>query len=191
MAIGLLVIVLYVKRLRDDNGQLREQLSILEKEKEALEQRAPLSQTAANGERVRLLEEQLKLEQQVNEAQARHIASLQPTTPAVVSWMLTSALRSTRSPDMVTLPQSARVVSIALPVENGEQISSYRAIIQTTTGEQRRERAGLRANKIRKSVSFELPASYFKETSYKLTLLGKDDNGLELALDYYFTVARR
>lgn len=148
-------------------------------------------QSEAGPERIRQLEEQLKLEQQANEAQAQHLASLQPMMPVVVSWTLTPPLRSSGSPDKVTLPQSAKFVSITLPVENSTQVSSSRAIIQTTTGEQRQEHAGLRANKTGKSVLLKLPASYFTGTSYKLTLVRKDKDDVELSQDFYFTVTRR
>jgi len=185
LVLGLLFLFSQFRQLRNDNDQLRAQLASLEREKASLEESARVSRSAVSVERIRQLEEQLKLEQQANEA------SLQPTTPIVVSWALTPALRSTGSPDKVTLPHSAKFVSITMPIESGAQISRSRAIIQTTTGEQRREQAGLRANKTGKSVSLKLPASYFTETSYKLTLVRKDKDDVELSQDFYFTVTRR
>jgi hypothetical protein len=137
------------------------------------------------------LEEQLKLEQQVNEARAQRLASLQPATPVVASWTLMPTVRSMGSPDQVRLPRGAKFVSIMMPVESDGQPSGYRAIIQTTAGAQRREKAGLRANRTGKTVSLKLPAGYFTETSCKLTLVGKDKDAAEFALDYYFTVTKR
>jgi hypothetical protein len=195
LAVSLLVTVVGLgflfsqfRQLSNGHEQLRAQLANLEKEREAL---AHSSQPGANGERIRQLEEQLKLEHQVNEAQAQQLAILQPTTPTVTSWMLTSALRSANSPDRVTLSREARFVTITIPIDSEEKISSYHAILQTTTGEQRRQLAGLRVNKTGKAVSLKLPANYFKETSYKLTLVGTDKDAKELARDFYFTVAKR
>jgi hypothetical protein len=115
--------------------------------------------------------------------------------PVVVSWVLTPALRSTGSPDKLALPHSAKFVSITMPIESGAQIAGSRAIIQTTTGEQRREITDLRANKNGESVSLKLPASYFASyfnaTSYKLTLVRKDKDGGDLSQDFYFTVTWR
>ena len=190
MVLGLLFLLSQVRQLRHDNDQLRTQLASLEREKQSLDESVRTSQSDAGAERIRQLEEQLKLEQQANEAQAQHLASLQPTMPVVVSWTLTPALRSTGSPDIVALPHSAKFVTITLPIESATQISSSRAIIQTTTGEQRREITGLRANKTGEAVSLKLPASYFTGTSYKLTLVRKDQDDVELAQDFYFTVTR-
>jgi len=191
MVLGLLFLFSQFRQLRNDNDQLRAQLASLEREKESLEESARISRSDVSVERIRELEEQLKLEQQANEAQTQHLASLQPAMPVVVSWALTPALRSMSSPDQVTLPPSAKFVSITMPIESAAQIAGSRAIIQTTTGEQRREQAGLRANKTGKSVSLRLPASYFTETSYKLTLVRKDKDNVELSQDFYFTVTRR
>lgn len=191
MVFGLLFLLSQVRQLRHDNDQLRAQLASLEREKESLEESARISQSGASAERIRQLEEQLKLEQQANEAQAQHLASLQPAMPVVVSWTLTPALRSSGSPDKVTLPHSAKSVLISMPIENAAQVSSSRAIIQTTIGAQRREITGLRANKTGDSVSLKLPASYFTETSYKLTLVLKDKDSGELSQDFYFSVTRR
>jgi len=191
MLFGFLFLLSQVRQLRRDRDQLRAQLASLESEKQSLEERERILRSDAGPERIRQLEEQLKLEQQANEAQAQHLAGLQPTMPVVVSWTLTSSLRSSGNPDKVTLPQSAKFISITLPVENVSQVSSSRAIIQTTAGEQRREITGLRANKTGDSVSLKLPASYFIQTSYKLTLVRKDQDNVELSQDFYFTVTRR
>lgn len=186
MIFGVFFLVAQVRQLRHDNNQLRAQLAGLEREKQSLE-----VQSEAGGERIRQLEEEIKLEQQANEAQAQHLASVQPTMPVVASWTLTPALRSPGSSDKVTLPQSAKFVSITLPVENAPQTSRLRAIIQTTTGAQRREITGLRTNKTGEGVSLKLPVGYFTETSYKLTVVRTDKDNLELSQDFYFTVSRR
>jgi hypothetical protein len=187
IVIGLLLL-LQILHLRATNDQIRTRIDKLESEKESLEE-GGLSADASN-ERIRQLEEQLNVEQQVNEAQARRLARVQPTTPVVASWNLTSAMRSQNTPDSVTLPRSAQFVLINVPIEPDEHLSSYHAIIQTTTGEQRREIAGLRSNKGTKTVSLRLPAGHFMETTYKLTIVGEDQDGLVLARDYYFSVAR-
>jgi hypothetical protein len=189
LAIALLLSFSKIKRLRNHNDQLRAEIASLEREKESHERNAENSQSESK--RVRQVEEQLKLEQQANEAQAQRLATLQPTTPVIASWTLTAAFRSATAPDEVTLPRSARFVSVTIPIDGEEQIQIYRAIIQTTTGEDLREQKGLRANKAGNSVTLKLPSDYFKETSYKLTLVGKDKDAVELARDYYFTVRRR
>jgi hypothetical protein len=186
MILGALFLVFQVRQLRRDNDELRGQLGNLEREKQSLE-----VQSKAGSERMRQLEEEIKLEQQANEAQAQHLASLQPTMPVVASWTLTPAVRSPGNPDKVTLPHSARFVSITLPVENARQASRLRAIIQTTVGAQRREITGVRANKTGEAVSLKLPAGYFTEKSYKLTLVRIDEDNVELSQDFYFTVSRR
>lgn len=189
LVFGLLFLFSQFRQLRHDNDQLRARLA--EREKASLEERARSSPSDVDVERIRQLEEQLKVEQQANEAQAQHLASLQPAMPVVVSWALSPALRSLGSPDKVTLPHSAKFVSITLPIGSTSQIAGARAIIQTNTGEQRREQSGLRANKTGTAVSSKLPASYFTETSYKVTLVLKDKDGVELPQDFYFSVTRR
>ena len=189
LVLGLLLLFFQFRRLRHDNDQLRAQVAGLQSDKVSLEEGARTSR--ADIERIRQLEEQLKLEQQANEEQAQHLASLQPAEPVVVSWTFTPTLRSMGSPDKVKLPRSAKFVLLTLPVESDAQLTSARAIIQTTTGQQRREEAGLRVNKTGKSVSFKLPASYFTQTSYKLTLVLKDKDAVELPQDFYFAVTRR
>ncbi len=190
VALGLLFLFVQSRQLRNDNDQLRARVADLEKEKE-LEASTSISRSGVDLERIRQLEEQLKLEQQANEAQAQYLASLQPAMPVIVSWALSPALRSMGSSDKVTLPHNARFVSITLPIGSTAQIAGARAFIQTTTGKQRREPAGLRANKTGTAVSLKLPASYFTATSYKLTLVLKDQDGVELPQDFYFTVTRR
>jgi hypothetical protein len=189
LVVGLLFLFIQFRQLRHDNDQLRAQVSNLQNEKVSLEEAARTSRSDV--ERIRQLEEQLKLEQQTNDAQAEHLASLQPTEPVTVSWELTPPLRSMNQPDSVALPRSVKFVSLTLPVEIDSQLLNARAVIQTTTGQQRREAAGLRVNKAGKSVSFKLPASYFTETSYKLTLVQQDKDNQELSQDFYFTVTRR
>lgn len=191
LVLGLLFLFSQFRQVRHDNDQLRARLGSLEREKGSHEESARSSPSDAGAERIRQLEEQLKVEQQANEAQAQHLASLQPAMPVVVSWALTPALRSMGSPDKVTLPHSAKFVSITLPIGSTAQIAGARAIIQTNTGEQRREQSGLRANKTGTAVSLTLPASYFTETSYKMTLVLKDKDGVELSQDFYFAVTRR
>lgn len=186
MILGALFLVFQVRQLRRDSDQLRGQVGNLERQKQSLE-----VQSKAGAERMRQLEEEIKLEQQANEAQAQHLASLQPTMPVVASWTLTPALRSPGSPDKVTLPPSARFVSITLPVENARQTSGLRASIQTTAGAQRREITGVRANKTGEAVFLKLLASYFTENNYKLTLVRTDQDNVELAQDFYLTVSRR
>jgi Tfp pilus assembly protein PilN len=187
MGFGLMFLFAQFRQLRTDNDQLRTQVASFEKEKQSL---ANARTSQSDAERIRQLEEQLKFEQQANEAQAQHLASLQPTTPVVVSWALTRALRSTGSPDKVMLPHSAKFVSITMPIQDAVQVLGFRAILQTTNGDQRQEHTGLRVNKTGTSVSLKLPASYFTETSYKLTLVRKDNDGAEVAQDFYFTVTR-
>lgn len=190
-SLALIVIGLFllfqILHLRATNDQMRARIDKLEREKESLEQGARGGNDS--NERIRQLEEQLNVEQQVNEAQAQRLARLQPTTPVVALWTLTSTLRSQNSPDNVKLPRSAQFVLISVPIEPDEQMPDYRAIIQTTTGEQHREEA-LRAVRGGKTVSLKLPAGYFTETTYKLTLVGRDRDSGELARDYYFTVTR-
>ena len=91
----------------------------------------------------------------------------------------------------MTIPRSAKFVLITLPVEGAAQASGAGAIVQTTDGQQRREITGLRANTSGASVSLKLPASYFAATNYKLTLVRKDKDDVELSQDFYFTLTRR
>lgn len=191
-SLALIVIGLFllfqILHLRATSDQMRSRIDKLEKEKESLERAG--SNADASDERIRQLEEQLSVEQQVNEAQTQRLARLQPTTPVMASWSLTSAMRSPNSPDSVTLPRTAQFVVISVPIEPDEHLSNYHAIIQTTTGEQRREIAGLRSNRAARTVPLKLPAGYFTETTYKLTLVGRDRDSGELGRDYYFTVTR-
>lgn len=181
LVLGLMFLVVQFRQLRRDNARLRAQVAGLQNEKVSLEEAA----------RSRQLEEQRKLEQQSNDAQAEDRTNLLETEPATVSWDLTPPLRSLGTPDQVLLPQSTKAVLLRLPIESDSQLSSARAIIQTTTGQQRREVAGLRVNKTSKSVSFNLPASYFTETIYKLTLVRIDKDNQELSQDFYFNITRR
>lgn len=191
LALALLAQFFQTRRLRTENDRLRAQVSVLESEKASLEQSEPAPRPESIGESARQPQEQLGAGQQSDEASAHSSAGRQAVVPAVASWVLTPALRSSGSPDRVTLPRGAKSVSIKLPVETDGRPAGFRAVIQTTAGGLRRELAGLRADRTGTSVSLKLPADYFTETSYKLTLLRKETGGEELALDFYFTVAKR
>jgi len=177
-------VTLEVRQLRNANRVLREQIADLER------QRASSMQSNEADERIARLEEQLRIERLSNEGQAKRLSQLQPGSPVVASWILSPVTRSADSPDSVNLPDSARFVLITMPVDRGVEASGYRVVIQTTTGEQLRKLAGVRSGNGTTGVAVRLRADYFKNATYKITLIG-DATGAELSWDYYFTVKRQ
>jgi hypothetical protein len=191
LAFALLAQFSQTRRVRTENEKLRARITALESERASREQSARGPQPGAAAESAPQTEAQPGVVREADGARAQPPAERQPSSSALASWTLTPALRSAGSPDRVTLPRGAESVSIRMPVEAGGRPAEYRAVIQTTAGRHRRELAGLRADRAGDSVSLKLPASYFSEAAYKLTLLRKEAGGEELALDFYFTVSKR
>lgn len=191
LAVALLALFSQTRRLRTENDRLRAQISALDSEKASLEQSARGPRPEAADETARQSEDQLGVGQQTEEVPPHGPAGRQTAAPAVASWTLTPALRSSGISDRVTLPRGAKFVSIKMPVGADGRPAGYTAVIQTTAGGLRRELTSLRADRAGTSVSIKLPADYFDETTYKLTLLRREAGGGELAQDFYFTVTKR
>ena len=74
----------------------------------------------------------------------------------------------------------------------GEDIASYRAVLQTPEGQVILEKEGLRARSSRRGVCVKLLVSADQiGDSFKLTLQGKAADGIEIAQDYYINVVRK
>jgi hypothetical protein len=181
LAVVISVVLLEVLQLQNANRDLREKIADLER------QQASSPDANEADEHIARLEEQLRIERLANEDQARRLSQLQPVNPVVASWILSPSTRSADTPESVNLAGTARFVLITMPVEGIVDAPAYRVIIQTTTGEQLRTLQGSRVNH---GVVVRLRADYFKNATYKITLIGGPTT-TELSWDYYFTVNRR
>jgi len=190
---GIAYLVVTQRQLRRDLEQLSAERTQSEREKAQLSrdtQTARLEQ-AAQRDRIRELESQLAQER---ERQAQEISKRDGGVGAVLaSLILTPSLRSTGASDVLTLPSTVKTVSLIMPVAHGEQITSYRAVLQTSEGQVVLAKEGLRAQASRRGrdVTIRLPAARLIADSYKLTLQGKAVDGVDIAQDYYFNIRRQ
>lgn len=186
---GLAYLGVTERRLHREVERLRAERAQGEQEKAGLAREAQTAgqNQAAERDRIRQLEQEL--------AQARQHQERQSETGSAVlaSLVLTPPLRSGSTPDSLTLLPTTKTVSLIIPVANGEQIASYRAVLQTTGGQLVLTRARLRPPRSRRgrNISLRFSAARLTGDSFKLTLQGKAAEDIEIAQDYYFNVLRK
>jgi hypothetical protein len=198
LIVSLAYLVVTQRRLRRDLEQQRAERIQTERAKElpspdaqAVQQNQRDSSEAAERERLRQLELQ---EAQAREQQKQNTATRgEQSSPGMASLILTPALRSGGTPDVLSVPSSVKTIALIIPVVNGEQITSYRAVLQTTEGQAVLVREGLspRLSRRAASVTLRIPAARLKGDTFKLTLQGTAADGIEIAQDYYFKVVRK
>lgn len=111
---------------------------------------------------------------------------------ALASLILTPAMRSGGTPDLLTLSPETKTVSLVMPVPPKERIARYAAVLQTTSGRLILSNVRLRPLASNgRTVSLRLSASQLASETHKLTLLGKARPGTEVAYDYYFQIVRK
>lgn len=173
-----------VERLRAERNQMEEQKSSLERQMQA-----DAGEQAVYQEQIR------RLQAELDRASSNDRQQTTPETAGGVlaSLVLTPALRSGGAPDLLTLTRATRTVSLVVPVANEEQTASYRLTLQTTQGRLVFSRDGLRPQSRQKvrTITYRLAAARLSGANYKLTLVGRTVDGVEIAQDFYFNVARK
>ena len=111
---------------------------------------------------------------------------------ALASLILTPAMRSGGAPDLLTLSPETKTISLVIPVPQEERIANYTAVLQTTSGRVILSNVRLRPRPSNgRTVYLRLSASQLASETHKLTLLGKAEDGIEVAYDYYFQIVRK
>lgn len=198
LAVGVIYLIVTERQLRRELEQVRSERMQLEQEKGNL---AGQTQTAQQ-DQATLRDRNQQLEQELTQARRSQerqeeiqVGTRQPKTSnaLLASLVLTPAVRSGGTPDVLTLSHSTKTVLLVMPVPNEEQIASYRAVLQTTGGHLvfRQERLRPQLSRRGRALSLRLPAARLPNQSYKLTLQGKAADEIEIAQDYYFNVVRK
>ncbi len=187
---------IHQRHLQKENEQLQARTSQIEREKEILSQQTQHSeqQQTEQQERIRQLEEELAIIKARKENDKPENET-PVTISTIVSLILTPALRSEGKVDKLELTPKTREVSISVLIDSREQIPNYRALIQINEGNGRIifDKLNLKpSGKDRnRKVVFKIPVKILTAQNYKLTLQGRTDDGIDIALDYYFQVARK
>ena len=192
----LLVMVAALAYLSVTERRLRREVERLQVERGTIEQaqvglaakaQAAEQQQATQRDLIQGLEKEL--------AQAKQLQEHQSGTGGGVlaTLFLTPPLRSGGTPDSLVLLPATKTVLLAVPVDNKEQSRSYRAVLQTTAGGVILKSGGLHPHKSPRgaSIALRLPVSVLKGDHFKLTIIGMPTEGVEIARDYYFALARK
>jgi hypothetical protein len=111
---------------------------------------------------------------------------------AQASLILTLPMRSGGTPDVLTLSPEIQTVSLVIPVPQEERVANYAGVLQSTSGRLILSNVRLRSQPSNgRTVSLRLSASQLANETYKLTLMGKAADGIEVAYDYYFKILRK
>jgi hypothetical protein len=164
---------------------------------QAEEEKANLGQQTRTAEREQSVEQeqirQLHAELDLARSKDRQKTTPQTTGGVVASLVLTPALRSGGAPDLLRVTRATRTLLLVIPVANEEEIPSYRLVLQTTTGRLvfTWDRLRPQSQQQRRTISCRLAAARLTGGNYKLTLIGRSADGVEIAQDFYFNVASR
>jgi hypothetical protein len=192
------VAYLYIhqRQLQKENEQLRVRVSQSEKDKENLNQQTQTAQQEQE-EKIRQLEEELAQVKPQKEKTVDDKEKPQSKEPSIVSTIatliLTPALRSGSKPDVLRLKPENKTVSLTVPINTREQIASYRAVLQLIeSGKIVLIRENLKpvGSPRNRRVLFSLSAKELTGKSYKLTLQGRGADGIEIAQEFYFEIAK-
>jgi hypothetical protein len=192
-AVGGSWLVIHSRQLSTLNAQLRAQVAEREAMQATLQQKTEelQQQMKANAARLQQSEAELEQERQRGDEQAQEIAKLRGLPSPLDEWSLTplESRAASDTPDSVVLRRGAKLISIAIPIESGDQRGTYRAVLQTTEGDRvlQQDRLPIMSRKTRKVAVLRIEAARLAATSYKLTLI--DPEGL--AHDYYFSITKR
>ena len=186
LLIGLGYLEFTSSRLRNDINHLRAERAQTQQE-QAEQQQAAQRERAAQSDRIRNLEEELAAAQTKEKSEDKGFVAI------VASVFLSPSLRSGGTPDLLKLTPQTITASLIIRLPPEEQISSYRAVLQTTEGKLVFTQERLRPSPSGKgrTVTLRLPAARLLGDSFKLTLQGKEADGIEVARDYYFNLVRK
>jgi cell division protein FtsL len=195
LAAGVVWLFTQSQQLKRENEQLRSQIAQSDTGRQTLRQQMQTleQQLAEQKKSADQLLGELEKEKQRGAEQAQEIARLQAAPSPIVALFLTPASRDTSVPDTLVLKESAKYVTLTVQIRSDEQYTGRPAVFQTTEGAQVQPLAGrqVQSAKLGKAVVFRLDASKLAQTTYKLTLTLRAEDGLEISPDYYFTIVRR
>ncbi|MEK6283135.1 MAG: hypothetical protein AABN95_22485 [Acidobacteriota bacterium] len=188
---GTAYLIVTQRQLRRNLPQQRAERIQTEREKEILSPDTEAAKQQQAAELDRLRQQELKLSQERKPNAQKLPARGKNAGRVVASLILTPSLRSGGTPEVLMLAPTVKTVELIIPNVNREQISSYRAVLQTIEGRVVLTKEGLHPQRSRGSVTLSFPAARLTGDSFKLTLQGRAADGLEIAQDHYFNVVRK
>ena len=180
---GLAYLIISQRALRREVEQLRvEQTQTQQQARTAQENEATLR------------DRNLQLEREL--AQLQEQKNQQDNTrdgPVLAVHVFSPALRSSSTPDSITIFDTTKSVLLVMPIPEDEDITTYNAMLRTTGGQLvwRNEQIKPQQSRQGRTASLRLPAARLTQSTYKLTLQGKTTDGLEIAHDFYFNIIRK
>jgi hypothetical protein len=107
--------------------------------------------------------------------------------------LLTPAVRSGGTPDLVTVSSGTTTVSLVISRPLKERVTNYRVVLQTTDGNSIESRSNLQSRRSPSSqtITLQFSVNQLRGDSFKLTLVGKAADSFEFAEDFYFNVIRK
>ena len=181
----------YSQQLEKENARLRAKAVELTSEQQRLEQaiKAFEDQNADNQAQLEQLQKVLD-DEQLRRRTATQVRLNGAPSP-IVSLDLTAASRDLSIPDMLHLTRGTELVLLRVPIRDRDTYTHYRAVVQTTEGKLVWEKQSNQAPSVRKEIVLQMSARQLPPAGYKLTLVLKTSDGIEIARDYYFTVTKR
>lgn len=186
---GLAYLLTSRRALRREVEQLRAERTQAEQENLNSQQQTRIAQD----NEAMLRDRNLQLERDL--AQLRGQAKQQNDNrdvSAVAVHILSPALRSVTEPDSITISDATKSVVLVMPIPKDEQITNYSARLRIG-GELvwTNERLIPQRSHQGRTVSLRLPTARLTQSTYKLTLLGKAADNVEIAHDFYFNIVRK
>ena len=188
---GLAYLIVSQRALRREVEQLRVERTQAQQEQTNAAQQVRIAQdneAALRDRNLQLERELAQLEERSNHQRDDRDG------PTLALLILTPALRSGTTPDSLTISSTTKTVLFVMPIPKDEQITNYTAVLRTTTGQlvlTKERLISQRSDQRGRTVSFSLSAARLTQRNYKLTLQGKTADGVEIAQDFYFNLARR
>ena len=185
---GLAYLILSQRTLRREVEQLRAERTQTDQERANAAQQTRIAQeneAALRDRNLQLERELTQLHEQINQQN--------DNGPALALHVFSPALRSTSEPDSIIISAATKSVLLVMPIPKDEQVIDYSAVLRTTRGELVRSNQRVKPHKshLGRTVSLRLPAERLTRSPYKLTLLGKAADGVEIAHDFYFNLVRK
>ncbi|HKY45141.1 MAG TPA: hypothetical protein VJM50_18765 [Pyrinomonadaceae bacterium] len=183
---GLAYLIISQRALRREVEQLRAERTQAEHERNIAAQQARENEAALRDRNLQLERELTQLKEESNPQENQN-------APVLASLILTPALRSGSTPDSLSISRATKTILLVMPIPKDEQITNYSAILRTTGGQLvwSSERVKPHKSDQGTTVSLRLPTARLTQSTYKLTLIGKAADDIEIAHDFYFNIVRK
>lgn len=186
---GLAYLIISQQALRREVEKLRAERTQAEQERTIATQQAGVAQE----NEAALRDRNLQLERELTQLKKESNPQENQNAPVLASLILTPALRSGSMPDSLTISRATKTILLVTPIPKDEQITNYSAILRATGGQLvwSSERVKPHKSDQGTTVSLRLPTARLTQSTYKLTLIGKAADGIEIAHDFYFNIVRK